>query len=288
MHINNSPIIYKKGRLMILYKYLPSMRIDVIENLHIRFTQLSSLNDPFEMYHCFDSSEIIEDVFNQAVNKAHELWFSLSDKEKLEEYDSYQNCLNKLNNRHSNAEENMSMTKNLSDELNDKIGILSLSECFSNPLMWSHYADQYRGFVIGFNSDHEWFKRPDAFGDPTEIIKVKYLEKKSVISPNSASINQILGEKSKHWECEKEYRLTSNFSEIKKHPLSKPCLDEFGNKIFLIKIPLDVIKCIYLGPRIDINTENKIIEIVQRNGIVCDLFKGYFHDYSIKFELISA
>ncbi|WP_259329308.1 DUF2971 domain-containing protein [Vibrio paracholerae] len=44
--------------------------------------------------------------------------------------------------------------------------------------MWSHYADQYRGFVIGFNSDHEWFKKPDAFGGPTEIIKVKYLEKR--------------------------------------------------------------------------------------------------------------
>ncbi|ASG09157.1 hypothetical protein CEQ50_16635 [Vibrio anguillarum] len=287
MHINNSSIMYMKGRLMILYKYLPSMRIDVIENLHIRFTQLSSLNDPFEMYHCFDSREN-RNLFNEAVNKADELWISLSEKEKLEENGNYLNCLNELNDWLYNTEINMSMTKSLSDYLNDKIGILSLSECFSNPLMWSHYADQYRGFVIGFNSDHEWFKKPDAFGEPTSIIKVKYLERKSVISPNSASVNQVLGEKSKHWEYEKEYRLTCNFSGFKIHPLSKSCLDEFGNKIFLAQIPLDVISCIYLGPRIDINTENKIIEIVKRNRIVCDLFKGYFDDYSIKFESISA
>ncbi len=31
-----------------LYKYLPPERIDVLENLTIRFTQLLSLNDPFE------------------------------------------------------------------------------------------------------------------------------------------------------------------------------------------------------------------------------------------------
>lgn len=33
-----------------LYKYLPPERVDVIENCRIRFTQLLSLNDPFE--HC--------------------------------------------------------------------------------------------------------------------------------------------------------------------------------------------------------------------------------------------
>ena len=31
-----------------LYKYLPEDRVDVLENLRIRFTQLLSLNDPFE------------------------------------------------------------------------------------------------------------------------------------------------------------------------------------------------------------------------------------------------
>lgn len=33
-----------------LYKYLPPERVDVIESCRIRFTQLLSLNDPFE--HC--------------------------------------------------------------------------------------------------------------------------------------------------------------------------------------------------------------------------------------------
>lgn len=31
-----------------LYKYLPPERVDIIQNLKIRFTQVSALNDPFE------------------------------------------------------------------------------------------------------------------------------------------------------------------------------------------------------------------------------------------------
>ena len=34
---------------MILYKYLPPERIDVIQNCKIRFTQYGDFNDPFEL-----------------------------------------------------------------------------------------------------------------------------------------------------------------------------------------------------------------------------------------------
>ena len=35
---------------MNLYKYLPPERVDIIENLKIRFTQTAVLNDPFESF----------------------------------------------------------------------------------------------------------------------------------------------------------------------------------------------------------------------------------------------
>jgi hypothetical protein len=38
---------------MIVYKYLHSDRIDVLENAAIRFTQPAALNDPFETMPCF-------------------------------------------------------------------------------------------------------------------------------------------------------------------------------------------------------------------------------------------
>ena len=38
---------------MIVYKYLPPSRIDVLEDSRIRFTQPAALNDPFETFPCF-------------------------------------------------------------------------------------------------------------------------------------------------------------------------------------------------------------------------------------------
>ncbi|MEO6825094.1 MAG: hypothetical protein ABI167_10310 [Nitrosospira sp.] len=37
-----------------IYKYVPQDRIDVLQNLTVRFTQPSALNDPFEFNSLFD------------------------------------------------------------------------------------------------------------------------------------------------------------------------------------------------------------------------------------------
>src|ERR1700730_18357385 len=43
------------------------------------------------------------------------------------------------------------------EELDKKGGILSLSEPATNTLMWSHYADGGRDFLIEFDPKHSWF-----------------------------------------------------------------------------------------------------------------------------------
>jgi hypothetical protein len=43
--------------------------------------------------------------------------------------------------------------------LNQSVGILCLSEMRDSLLMWGHYADNHRGLVIGFDSDHPFFNK---------------------------------------------------------------------------------------------------------------------------------
>ena len=38
---------------MSIYKYIPPERIDILQNNHIRFTQPSAFNDPFEAFPYF-------------------------------------------------------------------------------------------------------------------------------------------------------------------------------------------------------------------------------------------
>ena len=47
-----------------LFKYLPAERIDVLENLKIRFSPLGSLNDPFEAQPLIDLGEEREQQIN--------------------------------------------------------------------------------------------------------------------------------------------------------------------------------------------------------------------------------
>ena len=49
------------------------------------------------------------------------------------------------------------MSRDIVQQLNQLIGILSLSRTRNSLLMWSHYADQYAGAVVAFDGSHDFF-----------------------------------------------------------------------------------------------------------------------------------
>lgn len=46
---------------------------------------------------------------------------------------------------------------NTIDFLKKTLGVLSLTRAPLNPLMWAHYGDEHKGFVIGYDVDDEFF-----------------------------------------------------------------------------------------------------------------------------------
>ena len=124
---------------MILYKYLPPDRIDVLRDGMIRFTQLAALNDPFDCRPQFMKPEDLSMHFDGEqcciewyVRSLQEVWLSTS---------------------------------------RASVGLLCLAESFDNLLMWSHYTQDHKGFVIGFETDHPFFAQSE---DGTGIYKVRY------------------------------------------------------------------------------------------------------------------
>lgn len=79
---------------------------------YIRATQLPALNDPFEAIYCEDALSDLCPYF--------------------EICDSPSELINYIENN------------------KNKIGIISLTEAKDNLLMWSHYANEHKGAVIGF------------------------------------------------------------------------------------------------------------------------------------------
>ena len=48
--------------------------------------------------------------------------------------------------------------KNLQNEMNNRFGVLSLTRNPTNLLMWSHYANEHKGVVIGIDTSNVIFE----------------------------------------------------------------------------------------------------------------------------------
>jgi hypothetical protein len=124
---------------MIVYKYLDPARIDVLEQGRIRFTQPGALNDPFETLPCFTQYKqaLLKSLHVGAQKKfgAEAAQATLTERQAL--IDRALLDIPKSMSRH--------------------FVLLSLSKVRNNLLMWSHYTDSHRGFVIGFDSNNPFF-----------------------------------------------------------------------------------------------------------------------------------
>jgi hypothetical protein len=47
------------------------------------------------------------------------------------------------------------------DQLRDQVAVLCLTRSAFNPLMWAHYADQHKGFVIGYDTSGPFLNSPE-------------------------------------------------------------------------------------------------------------------------------
>ncbi|MFC1586194.1 DUF2971 domain-containing protein [Fibrobacterota bacterium] len=122
---------------MMVYKYLSIERFDVLQNEKIRCTQHQSLNDPFEG----NFKSLLELSVNDVLENDPDHISPVQKKDLNQHLDD--------NNQGKNE---------LYDILNQHYGILSTSLCYDNILMWSHYASNHQGFVIGINEHHDVFK----------------------------------------------------------------------------------------------------------------------------------
>ena len=107
---------------MIFYKYM-TFREDFFKNFMIRATPANELNDPFELK--FSEKQVRQYQENRGIFK--------------DDYELHE-------------------TIGIIQSDYEDLGIISLSENYSNTVMWSHYAKEHTGIVVQFEvSEHESF-----------------------------------------------------------------------------------------------------------------------------------
>ena len=281
----------------LLYKYLHEERMDVLANGMIRYTQPSAFNDPFEALPYIKAvadSESIEkqakklgkenEIFEQALNNSlssHPKFRALSQVHQdlltsLARRQLHQILPNLIPQMQSFFRDAMSlqgvpkkmMYKAIIGAMNDAIGIFCLTETFENLLMWSHYSNSHKGFVLGFNADHTYFQQTeDKKGIAGYVKKVRYTTERPKITLIDLSktneqnldnwVKNIIWVKSGVWEYESEWRMINGLrdADFKK--------EQNGSAICLFHFPLESIERIYLGCKMERIKKGEILSIIK-------------------------
>ncbi len=110
------------------------------------------------------------------------------------------------------------------EKWNNIIGLISLSETPSNILMWSHYADNHKGFVVGFDTG-----KLSTEYDIDYIEAIIYQKSYPLIDGFDDTTTQFYKKffhKSDLWSYEKEWRLSKNHIENRILKLEKSAITE--------------------------------------------------------------
>ncbi|WP_284462370.1 DUF2971 domain-containing protein [Chryseobacterium sp.] len=249
------------------YKYLPIERITYFENELLRFSQAADLNDPFE---CLPQKPQREDLYD-TIRLATQIFTNGNS-------DWENHALEKFNDEWID-----NFYKNAYTNINRDIGILSLSKNWKSSLMWAHYTVSHRGFCIGFDENHDFFK--DFLSSDKNTSRytkdVLYSEKRAKI-PTSLSEPTLTFEpfltKSIEWAYENEVRVIATLNSASSVITTEPY------NICLFKVPHTALKEIILGVNIDSDSEKKIREFAEKSNI--EIFKTKISETEFDMERI--
>lgn len=229
---------------MRLYKYLHPDRVDVLEGGLLRFSQPSAFNDPFEVMpavreaipadqaisifdeHIRSNEDDLRSRFQQELANNQEIGqlLRLLPAEYRETF-TFEDAMATVSGElpeflsaflpRLTAQLRTTFPAQTQERLNRQFGILCLTEAPDNLLMWAHYADCHRGFVLEFDSTHAFFNQRTSTSDYLRhLAKVSYTRVRpqltlfdSTIDPEVFVANLVASyflTKSADWSYEKE------------------------------------------------------------------------------------
>lgn len=270
--------------ISMLYKYLPDSRLDVLENLQIRFSQPSSLNDPFESLPLLDLSGEIQNQLQSIEDGIEDLWNKTPPEEQTEKNlaikervkERLKSCTREMLSPHE-------LGKDISKRLSRSFGILSLSRTDTNLLLWSHYASDHAGYLIGLDSNQPYFRRKASSGEETRPRKVTYTTQRSKLSPNDPDYyEKLFCEKPIDWAYEEEERIFAYF--LGQEPPGP--IDEYGNEVYLSNLPPELIKRVVIGARMKPVNVAKIKSSISKNNLKCVVQRAIVSRTEYKMEFV--
>lgn len=244
---------------MSIFKYVSFENLGHILNGSVRITQPKAFNDPFEL---LPEINLTNDINGFSLN----LTSLQREKEPARLSDNFEskNC-------------NDVASRDTLNGLNDLIGIFCVSENPNSLLMWSHYADEYKGAVVEFDESHEFF---------TGLFPVSYEENRpkldweSMPDDNGQVRLSELCYKPKAWEYEAEKRIARFLNE------GSVVANVNGHDVVVMELPMECIKSVTMGERMSVENQRFIFGKLHKTNIALHLAAVSNWGYTFRPETI--
>ncbi|HIF9075994.1 TPA: DUF2971 domain-containing protein [Photobacterium damselae] len=190
-----------KSEKLKLYKYLPDSEgsLKVLLDGTLKFSSYDEFNDPFDCIVDYDVKSSIEYIKSRP-----ELFKAAGDQNNLSPAKRLQ-----MKNVMLKAIEKSLISGKLNNDISSKWGICCLSSICDNILMWSHYADNHRGFIVEFSTEQQkqgMVNNPEYYLASWPIKYSKEMPHRSLSTRDFDGVQEQFLTKSLDWEYENEYR----------------------------------------------------------------------------------
>lgn len=245
----------------VVYKYRTWSKVEdrfPLLNNTLYLSSPASFNDPFDCrippnYYLLNTEQKLREYAEFKVGENRE--FLLKNGANLS--DEIESICHKLSNAESLRKFQLESNSIHFESQNNHLGVLCLSERFDSPAMWAHYAENQKGYCIGFSE--EKLRRSELFGKGgrvrynntfPEILPVTNLSEEYI--KNSFLETHT---KSADWSYEEEYRLTKLF-----YPNVPTNADR------TINIPNDFIVEVIIGLNMEDEVRSIVLDISRKKG----------------------
>jgi hypothetical protein len=151
------------------------------------------------------------------------------------------------------------------EKINREIGILCLSANPRSILMWSHYADEHKGFVIGFDSDDDFFSH--RLGEPEDIGLLRivdYVNNRPIVvieklKNENHDTPDYFFTKNPDWDYEQEWRIIRFLNG------AAVVLCGETHKTHLFKVPASAIREVIFGCNAQAQVRETLLATVKEN-----------------------
>ena len=228
----------------ILYKYMPVDRLDHAlpdEKLcSLRATPPNQLNDISEINFI---TTFVEDETNYArINQDYARTLTELFSKSPVSIDDVERYRNKFPERYG--------VELARDQLSKKYGVTSFSSSRNDVKMWTHYADNCKGIVVGYNVD-VWVNHLVG----TSILReVNYANRLPLVAGprvvNQQNAYALMSSKGLSWEYEREWRLITELSSAY----------EIEKDIAVISIPQESVSSVLITDRTPQSTVDTIVQ----------------------------